>query len=94
MRLRRLSCSAHQPVGLDRDARVIDLRPQRKADHHEGETEQRADDGDAAIGLAVALIMMVLKTGSLAKSVFLLSLPDTYPNARQAQRDWAFNLTE
>ncbi|AHY50774.1 hypothetical protein BJS_09019 [Bradyrhizobium japonicum SEMIA 5079] len=51
----RLACRAHQPVGLDRDARVLELRPQREADHHEGEAEQRADDGDAAVGVAVAL---------------------------------------
>lgn len=56
MCLRRLACSSHQPVGLDRDAGVFVLRPQRKTDHHESETEQRAHDGDAAIGLAVALI--------------------------------------
>ncbi len=43
----QLACAAwpaasHQPVGLDRDARVLELRPQREADHHESETEQRA----------------------------------------------------
>lgn len=54
--MRRLARGAHQAVGLDRDARVLGLRPQREADHHESEAEQRADNGDAPVGVAVALI--------------------------------------
>jgi len=52
---RGLACRADQPVGLDRNARVLSLRPQREADHNESKAEQRADDGDAPVGVPVAL---------------------------------------
>jgi len=47
---------AREPVGLDRDTRVLELRPQRDADHHESQTEEHADEGAPPIGVAVALM--------------------------------------
>ncbi|WP_198399768.1 hypothetical protein [Bradyrhizobium yuanmingense] len=49
-----MTCRTHQTVSLDRNARVLGLRPQREADHNESNTEQRADDGDAPVGVPVA----------------------------------------
>ena len=82
----RFARGADQPVGLDQCVAAFSLRPQLKADDHEGKAEQQADHHDAPVGRFVRVVKR--------RDHGLFSSCHPYRNVGYTQRDLGFNLTE